>query len=100
MTVIGLGAGHASYGETLTGLVITTFKCRALLNDSRGAGYLERKWSGPFRKAGTWSLSLGRTLIPKLKSGTELRVGLDVSPSLGILRGKRPAHEINEILQD
>lgn len=57
LTVIDLGAGHASSGETLTGRVIATLKSRALLNDSPGSGYLERKWPEPFRKTGAWPLS-------------------------------------------
>lgn len=57
LAVIDLGAGHASSGETLTGRVVTTLKSRALLNDSPGAGYLERKWPEPFKKSGAWPLS-------------------------------------------
>lgn len=57
LAVIDLGAGHASSGETLTGRVIATLKSRALLNDSPGAGYLERKWPEPFKKSGAWPLS-------------------------------------------
>ncbi len=57
ITVIDLGAGHSSQGETLTGRVITTLKSRALLNDSPGAGYLERRWAEPFKKSGAWPIS-------------------------------------------
>jgi hypothetical protein len=57
LTVIDLGAGHASNGETLTGRVLTALKSRALLNDSPGAGYLERKWPEPFKKSGAWPLA-------------------------------------------
>jgi hypothetical protein len=32
-------------------------KSRALLNDSPGAGYLERKWPEPFKKTGAWPLA-------------------------------------------
>jgi len=60
LTVIDLGAGHAGSGETPTGRVITTLKSRALLNDSPGAGYLERKWPEPFKKSGAWPLSAVR----------------------------------------
>lgn len=42
LNVIDLGAGHSSQGETLSTRVITTLKSRALLNDSPGAGYIER----------------------------------------------------------
>jgi len=57
LTVIDLGAGHANSGETLTGRVISTLKSRALLNDSPGAGYLERRWPEPFKKTGAWPIS-------------------------------------------
>jgi hypothetical protein len=52
-----LGAGHANAGETLTSRVITTLKQRALLNESPGAGYLERRWAEPFKKSGAWPIS-------------------------------------------
>jgi hypothetical protein len=54
---IDLGAGHANSGETLTGRVISTLRSRALLNDSPGASYLERKWPEPFKKSGAWPIS-------------------------------------------
>jgi hypothetical protein len=54
---IDLGAGHANSGETLTGRVISTLRSRALLNDSPGASYLERKWPEPFKKCGAWPIS-------------------------------------------
>ncbi|HXW92955.1 MAG TPA: DUF499 domain-containing protein [Terriglobales bacterium] len=57
ISVIDLGAGHANAGETLTGRIITTIKSRALLNESPGAGYLERRWAEPFKKSGAWPLS-------------------------------------------
>lgn len=57
LSVIDLGAGHASSGETLTARVITTLKTRALLNEAPGAGYLERRWPEPFKKSGAWPLS-------------------------------------------
>ena len=37
--------------------MLTTLKQRALLNDSPGAGYLERRWPEPFKKSGAWPLS-------------------------------------------
>ncbi|HXN18463.1 MAG TPA: DUF499 domain-containing protein [Candidatus Binatus sp.] len=57
LNVIDLGAGHASSGETLTARVVTTLKTRALLNESPGAGYLERRWPEPFKKLGSWPVS-------------------------------------------
>jgi hypothetical protein len=57
VTVIDLGAGHANAGETLSGLVISTLKNKALLNDSPGSGYLVRRWPEPFKKSGAWPVS-------------------------------------------
>ncbi|HEX3105001.1 MAG TPA: DUF499 domain-containing protein [Terriglobales bacterium] len=57
LRVIDLGAGHAGSGETLASIIIGTLKRLALLNDSPGAGYLERKWPEPFRKSGAWPVS-------------------------------------------
>ena len=41
---IDLGAGHSSAGQSLTERVIVTLKSGGLLNESVGAGYLERNW--------------------------------------------------------
>jgi hypothetical protein len=56
LNIFDLGAGHANSGETLTSRVVTTLKTRALLNESPGAGYLERRWPEPFKKSGAWPL--------------------------------------------
>jgi hypothetical protein len=55
--VIDLGAGHASSGETLYGRVIAALKSEALLNDSIGAGYLDRNWPARFAQTGAWPLT-------------------------------------------
>lgn len=57
LKVIDLGAGHASASETLCGRVIAALKSNALLNESPGAGYLERKWPPAFKNSGAWPLS-------------------------------------------
>lgn len=56
LKVIDLGAGHASNSETLCGRVLTALKSQALLNESPGAGYLERKWPQAFKETGAWPL--------------------------------------------
>ncbi|MCP9446717.1 MAG: DUF499 domain-containing protein [Nitrospira sp.] len=56
LRVIDLGAAHASSGETLCGRVIAVLKSEALLNDSVGAGYLERNWPPAFKASGAWPL--------------------------------------------
>jgi hypothetical protein len=54
---IDLGAGHASSGETLCGRVITALKSQTLLNESVGAGYIERNWPPALKESGTWPLA-------------------------------------------
>src|SRR4030066_2465497 len=54
---IDLGAGHASSGETLWGRVTTALKSQALLNESVGAGYIERNWPPPLRDSAAWPLA-------------------------------------------
>ncbi len=56
LKVIDLGAGHASAAETLCGRVITALKSQGLLNESIGAGYLDRNWPPAFRESGAWPL--------------------------------------------
>src|SRR5262245_2304366 len=57
LKVIDLGAGHSSGNETLCGRVIAALKSQALLNESVGAGYLERNWPEAFKETGAWPLS-------------------------------------------
>jgi len=83
LSVIDLGAGHASSGETLTARVVTTLKTRALLNESPGAGYLERRWPEPFKKSGAWPVS---ALRQAFLNGTLERV---LDPD-AYLRGRLP----------
>jgi hypothetical protein len=54
---IDLGAGHASAGETLCGRLLQALKSQALLNESPGASYLDRKWPEAFRESGAWPLA-------------------------------------------
>ena len=57
LKVIDLGAGHSSSGETLCGRVIGALKSEALLNESVGAGYIERNWPPAFKMSGGWPLA-------------------------------------------
>jgi hypothetical protein len=57
LKVIDLGAGHSSSGETLCGRVIAALKSEALLNESVGAGYIERSWPPALKDAGAWPLA-------------------------------------------
>ena len=54
---IDLGAGNASAAETLCGRVITALKSKALLNESVGAGYIDRNWPPALKESGAWPLA-------------------------------------------
>ncbi len=56
LKAIDLGAGHASAGETLCGRMIAALKAEALLNESVGAGYIERNWPPALKSSGAWPL--------------------------------------------
>ena len=56
LKVIDLGAGHSSSGETLCGRIITALKSQALLNESVGAGYIDRNWPPALKESGAWPL--------------------------------------------
>lgn len=56
LKVIDLGAGHSSSGETLCGRVLGALKAEALLNESVGAGYIERNWPPALKAEGAWPL--------------------------------------------
>ena len=57
LKVIDLGAGHASAGDSLCARVVTALKSQALLNDSVGAGYVERNWPPALAASGAWPLA-------------------------------------------
>ena len=57
LKVIDLGAGHSSGSETLCGRVIAALKSEALLNESVGAGYIDRNWPPALAESGAWPLS-------------------------------------------
>jgi hypothetical protein len=57
LKVIDLGAGHSSSGETLCGRVIAALKSEALLNESVGAGYIDRSWPPALKDSGAWPLA-------------------------------------------
>jgi hypothetical protein len=81
LKVIDLGAGHSSSGETLCGRVIAALKSEALLNESVGAGYIDRNWPPALKDAGAWPLA---SLRQSFLNGSLTRL---VDPD-AILRGK------------
>ncbi len=56
LAVIDLGAGHSSSAETLCGRVIGALRSNARLNESVGAGYIERNWPPALKEDGAWPL--------------------------------------------
>jgi hypothetical protein len=54
--VIDLGAGHSSGAKSLCERILGALKSNAMLNESPGAGYLERRWPEAFKQTGAWPL--------------------------------------------
>ena len=81
LKAIDLGAGHSSSSESLCGRAISALKSGALLNESVGAGYLERNWPPALKEDGVWPLlSLRQSFL----DGSLTRL---VDPD-AVLRGK------------
>ncbi len=53
---IDLGAGHSSGSKSLCDRVLGALKSNTLLNESPGAGYLDRRWPQAFKETGAWPL--------------------------------------------
>ena len=56
LRAIDLGAGHSSGSRSLCGRILGALTSNALLNESPGAGYLDRKWPQAFKESGAWPL--------------------------------------------
>jgi hypothetical protein len=99
LRAIDLGAGHSSGGETLCGRVITALKSQALLNESVGAGYIERNWPPALKGSGAWPLAslrqsfLNGSLTRLLDPDTTLRgkiVEFVSKGDFGLASGQKP----------
>jgi hypothetical protein len=99
LQVIDLGAGHASQGETLCGRVIAALKAGGLLNESVGAGYIERHWPPALKSSGAWPLTslrqsfLNGALTRLLDPDTTLRkklVEFVEKGEMGLASGQNP----------
>ncbi len=60
IAVIDLGAGHSSSDDSLCGRALAALRSRGLLNDTVGAGYVERNWPPANSETGAWPLSMLR----------------------------------------
>ncbi|GIW52370.1 MAG: hypothetical protein KatS3mg081_1725 [Gemmatimonadales bacterium] len=99
LKTIDLGAGHSSSGETLCGRVIAALKSEALLNESVGAGYIERNWPPALKESGAWPLPslrqsfLDGSLTRLLDPDTTLRariVEFVANGDFGLASGQKP----------
>jgi len=99
LRTIDLGAGHSSSGETLCGRVISVLKSAALLNESVGAGYIDRNWLPALKESGTWPLTslrqsfLNGSLTRLLDPDTILRskiVEFIEKGDFGLASGRKP----------
>ncbi len=99
LKTIDLGAGHSSSGETLCGRVLTALKSQALLNESVGAGYIERNWPPALKDSGAWPLAslrqsfLNGSLTRLLDPDTILRgkiVEFVTRGDFGLASGQKP----------
>jgi hypothetical protein len=98
LKVIDMGAGHASTGGTLCGRIIAALKAEALLNESVGAGYIERNWPPALKASGTWPLaslrksfldgSLTRLLDPDAQLRSKI-VEFVLNGDLGLASGQQ-----------
>ncbi len=107
LKVIDLGAGHSSGSETLCGRVITALKSQALLNESVGAGYIERNWPPALKESGYWPLAslrqsfLNGSLTRLLDPDTTLRnkiVEFVTRGDFGLASGQKPDGGFDRII--
>jgi len=99
LRVIDLGAGHSSGSQTLCGRITSAMKAEALLNESVGAGYIDRHWPPAFADSGAWPL---RSLRQSFLDGSLTRLSdpervlrrqiaaLVAAGELGLASGARP----------
>jgi hypothetical protein len=99
LKVIDLGAGHSSSGETLCGRVISALKSEALLNESVGAGYIDRNWPPALKDSGAWPVAslrqsfLNGSLTRLVDPDTTLKlkmVEFVTRGDFGLASGKKP----------
>jgi Protein of unknown function (DUF499) len=96
---IDLGAGHASAAASPSARVVAALKAEGLLNESVGAGYIERNWPTALKDAGIWPLkglrqafldgSLTRLLDPEDVLRRQIAAFIDKG-EFGLGSGPRP----------
>ena len=106
LAIVDLGAGHSSSSDSLCGRVISALKSSALLNESVGAGYLERNWPPALKEEGTWPLAslrqsfLNGSLTRLVEPDTVLRrkiVEFVGKSEFGLGSGRQPDNGFNRV---
>jgi hypothetical protein len=106
LRVIDLGQGHAGSGETLCGRIISALKAESLLNESVGAGYIDRNWPPALQDSAAWPLSslrksfLDGSLTRLLDPDAVLRIKLlefVQNGDFGLAAGRQPDDDYNRI---
>ena len=57
LRILDLGAGHASSERTLPDHLLGALKSEGVLNETVGAGYIDRHWPPKFADSGAWPLA-------------------------------------------
>jgi hypothetical protein len=106
LKVIDLGAGHASAAETLCGRIILALRSQALLNESVGAGYIERNWPPALKESGAWPLAslrqsflngaLTRLIDPDSVLRSKIVAFVDKG-DFGLASGQKPAGKYDRV---
>ena len=106
LAVVDLGAGHSSSSDSLCGRVISALKSSGLLNDSVGAGYLERNWPPALKDDRAWPLAslrqsfLNGSLTRLVEPDTVRRrkiVEFVGKGDFGLGSGRRADHEFDRV---
>ena len=88
LKAVDLGAGHSSANDTLWGRIVGALKSQALLNESVGAGYLERNWPPALKASGAWPLTSLRQMLPQRRPDPPARRRRRATTPRGRVRGK------------
>ena len=57
LRILDLGAGYASAGKLLPDHLLDALRSEGILNETVGAGYIDRNWPPQFADSGAWPLS-------------------------------------------
>jgi hypothetical protein len=105
LRVIDLGSGHSGGGATLYGRILEAMKTEGLLNESVGAGYIDRNWPPALQETSAWPLSsfrksfmdgsLQRLIDPEVMRG-KIKEFVEKG-EFGVASGRQPDGEYTHI---